>query len=192
MYTSIVEFSAVVLFIGGFWHAVRYEGRAWAQQWFLAAWMTLFIRETINQLVFLVYDFASPVLRLGAAPALIPLLWASIFYLAYQFARRFADANQPAIVAGLIFVITASFALPIEATAVQLQWWLYDAPSRIAFGGVPMAALLVWGGSAAIFYAVFWRVSQSRLPERGKLYLMVTLSPVMAVAQVLLMVLLNA
>lgn len=192
MYTSIVEFIAVVLFIGGFWHAVRYEGRAFAQQWFLAAWMAVFIRETVNQLVLQVYYFAPPVLRLGAAPALIPLLWVSVFYLAYQFARRFVDSTQPVFVAGLMFVIAASFALPIEATAAQLQWWLYDTPSRSAFGGVPMASLLVWGGSAAIFYAVFWRVNQSRLPERGKLYLMVILSPVIAVAQLLLMVLLNA
>lgn len=192
MYTSIVEFIAIILFIGGFWHAVRFEGRAFAQQWFLAAWMAVFIRETVNQLLFQVYYFSPSILRLGAAPALIPLLWASIVYLAYQFARRFVDTTQPAFVVGLMFLITASFALPIEATAAQLQWWLYDMPSRVAFGGVPMASLLVWGGSAAIFYAVFWRVGQSRLPERGKFYLMVILSPVIAVAQLSLMVLLNA
>lgn len=191
MYTSIVEFIAIVLFIGGFWHAVRYEGRAFAQQWFLTAWLAIFIRETLNQLIFQVSYFAPSILRLGAAPVLIALLWASVFYLAYQFARRLVDTTQSAFIVGLLFLITASFALPLEATAAQLRWWLYDAPSHIAFGGVPLAALLVWGGSAAIFYAVFWRARQARLPERGRLYLLITLSPVIAVAQVLLMVLLN-
>lgn len=191
MFTFIVEFIALVLLIGGSWHASRYEGRGFAQQWFVGAYLAAVIRETLNQVVFQVYQFSPDVMRVGAAPALVTMLGAGVYYLAFQFARRFVDANKPGWMAGLVFLITASFALPIEATAAQLNWWLYARPSIIAFG-VPMASLLVWGGGAAIFYALFWRVRQTRLPERGKLYAMVTLAPVIAVGQLLLVVLLNA
>jgi hypothetical protein len=191
VYTSIIEFLAIVLFLGGFWHAARTQGSAFAQQWFVAGYLTALIRETLNQILFQTYVFAPGMLRLGVSPALITLLSAGVAYLAYHFALRFVDANKPALVAGLVFVIAASFALPIEATAAQSQWWLYTIPVRRIFGTVPLLAPLVWGGGAAIFYAVFWRVAQSRLPDRGRLYLLVTLAPVMAAAQLLLVVLLN-
>ena len=192
MYPSIVEFFALVLFIGGLWHAARYQGRDFAQQWFIGAYLAALIRETLNQIIFQVYIFSPDVLRIGAAPGLITLLGAGITYIAYRFALRFVAATQPGWVAGLVFIIAASLALPIEATAAQLHWWIYNEPLPVVFGGVPIAALFVWGGSAAIFYVVFWRIRESRLPERGKFYAMVTLAPVIAVGQLLLMVLLNA
>ncbi len=192
MYTSIIEFIAIVLFIGCFWHATRHEGRAFAQQWFVAGYLAALIRETLDQVMLQMYVYAPSVLRIGSAPALITLLWASVFYLAYRFARRFVDLDKPAPVAVLMFLIAASFALPIEATAMQLRWWLYATSVRAVFGGVPLVAPLVWGGGAAIFYAFFWRVTQSRLPDRGRLYALITLSPVIAVAQLLLAVLLSA
>jgi hypothetical protein len=50
---------------------------------------------------------------------------------------------------------------------------------------VPISVPLIWGGGAAIFYAVFSKVNSSRLPERGKLYAMVTLAPAIAAAHLL-------
>ncbi len=191
MYVFIIEFIALVLLIGGSWHASRKEGRAFAQQWFVGAYLAAFIRETLNQTVFQTYLFTSDAMRIGAAPALITMLGADIVYLAFQFAQRFVDSTQRGLVAGLIFLIAASFALPIEATAAQMNWWVYPHPSFVAFG-VPLASLVVWGGGAAIFYVVFARIRRSRLPERGRFYAMVTLAPVVAVAQLLLIVLLNA
>lgn len=191
MYVFIIEFIAVALLIGGSWHAAHNEGRAFAQQWFVGAYLAALIRETLNQTVFQTYLFTPEAMRIGAAPALITMLGAGIGYLAFQFAQRWVDSTNPSLVAGLIFLIVASFALPIEATAAQLNWWVYSYPSVVAFG-VPMASLVVWGGGAAIFYAVFMRIRQSRLPERGRFYAMVTLAPVIAVAQLLLVVVLNA
>ncbi len=185
MFTFIVEFLSLVLSVGCAWHAAHYESRAFAQQWFVGAYLYVFIRGTITQVWLQTYDYAPSIVRLGAAPAIVGLLWGSVFYLAYRFARRFTASPQLAPVAALMFVIAASIALPIEATAAQLHWWLYAEPGHTLFGGVPIIVPLVWGGAAAIFYAVFARVNASRLPERGKLYAMVTLSPAIAAAHLL-------
>ncbi|MDE3089123.1 MAG: hypothetical protein KGJ80_07040, partial [Chloroflexota bacterium] len=119
MFTYLVEFLSVVLFLGSVWHAARYAGRAFAQQWFTAAYLYVFIRETLTQVWLQTYAYAPSVLRIGAAPALVGLLWGSVFYLAYQFARRFTAAKTFAPVAAWMFVIAASLALPLEATAAQ-------------------------------------------------------------------------
>ncbi len=185
MFTFLVEFLSLVLFVGCIWHAAHFESRAFAQQWFVAAYLYAFIRETITQVALATYAYAPSIVRLGAAPAIVGLLWGSLFYLAYQFARRFTTSPQFALVAALMFLVAASIALPIEATAAQLHWWLYAEPGPTFFGGVPVIAPLVWGGGAAIFYAVFSKVNASRLPDRGKLYALVTLSPAIAAAHLM-------
>jgi hypothetical protein len=185
MFTFIIELLSLVLFVGCVWHAARYESRAFAQQWFIGAYLYFFIRETIMQVWVQTYIYAPSILRLGAAPLTLGLLWGSVFYLAYQFARRFAAPQNIAPFAALMFVIAASITLPIEATAAQLHWWLSQESGRTVFGGVPISVPLAWGGAAAIFYAVFSKVNASRLPERGKLYAIVTLSPAIAAAHLL-------
>ncbi|MCL4394174.1 MAG: hypothetical protein M1482_05110 [Chloroflexi bacterium] len=192
MFTYLVEFLSLVLFIGCVWHATRFEGRGFAQQWFVGAYLYAFIRETITQ-VFLQTDaYAPTIMRLGAAPAFVGLLWGSVFYLALQFARRFVPPERGAATAALVFAIAASIALPIEAEAAQLHWWLYEGTSATLFGGVPWDVPLVWGAGAVIFFAVFSKVTQSRLPDRGKLYAMVTLSPAIAAAHLLFALVLGA
>ncbi len=192
MFTFLIEFLSLALFVGCVWHAARYESRAFAQQWFVGAYLYAFIRETITQVVLQTYDYAPSILRLGAAPALVGLLWGSVFYLAFQFARRFTSARNAWPFAALLFVIAASIALPIEAAAAQLQWWLYEEPGRTFFGGIPIVVPLIWGAGAVIFCVVFGRVSASRLPDRGKLYAMVTLSPAIAVAHLIVALALGA
>ncbi len=191
MFTFIVEILSFILFVGCAWHATRYESRAFAQQWFVGAYLYVFIRETITQVWLQTYAYAPSIVRLGAAPAIVGLLWGSVFYLAYRFARRFTASQKIVPVAALMFVIAASIALPIEATAAQLHWWLYSEPAHTVFGGVPISVPLAWGGAAAIFYAVFSKVRASRLPEQGKLYAMVTLSPAIAAAHLLYALLLG-
>ncbi len=185
MFPFTIELIAVLLFIGCVWHAQRYAGRAFAEQWFIAAYLYAIIRETINQVALQTYGYAPQVLYLGAAPALICLLWGSVFYLAYQFARRLSPTDNGLAMLGLLFVITASFALPLEATAVQLGWWNYAHVAHGVLGGLPLSVPIIWGGAAVIFYGVFSRVSRSALPERGRLYALVTLAPVIAVAHLL-------
>ena len=185
MFTFIVELLSLVLFMGCIWHAARFESRAFTQVWFVGAFLYYFIRETIMQVWIQTYIYAPSIVRLGAAPLTLGLLWGSVFYLAYQFARRFAAPRNIAPFAALMFVIAASITLPIEATAAQLHWWLNQDPGRTLFGGVPITAPLVWGGAGVIFYAVFSKVNASRLPARGKLYAMVTLSPAIAAAHLL-------
>lgn len=191
-YTFLIELLAVGLTLGGFAHATRFQGRDWARQWFVGAYVAALIRETLNQVIFQVYVFPPDTLRLGAAPALITLLSGSVAYFAFQFARRFAPPNRPVVLAGLVLLISASLALPLEATAAQMQWWVYLSPAQLVFGAVPVASLFVWGGGAAIFYALFERVRGARLPERGKFYAVVAIAPLVAAAQLLLVVLLNA
>jgi len=105
--------------------------------------------------------------------------------LARERKARFNYANCQYQKAALMFVIAASITLPIEATAAQLHWWLNQDPGRTMFGGVPLSAPLVWGGAAAIFYAVFAKVNATNLPGQGKLYALVTLAPAMAAAHLL-------
>jgi hypothetical protein len=192
MYTSIIEFIALVWLIGGVWHAMRWEPKAFARQWFIPAYLAALTRETLNQVIFQVYIFAPAVMRLGNTPALLTLLTGGAAYIAYAFAKRWIDPNRVGAMTGLVFLIVASLALPIEATAAQLRWWIYTTEPVTVLGGVPVFAPLAWGGSAAIFYVVFWRINQARLVGQGKFYAMVAASPIIAVAQMLLVILLGA
>lgn len=192
MSTSIIELIAIVLFVGGYLHAARVEGRAFAQQWFTAGYLVAIIRELINQVIFQVYIFAPTILRLGSAPVLVTLLSVSVAYLAFAFAQRLIDPRNTAMMLGLVFLITASIALPIEATAAQLRWWYYPDTAQTLFGKMPWGAPLAWGGGAAIFYTALWRLRQSRLNEPGRLYALITLAPIVAVGQLVLIILLSA
>ncbi|MBI5649597.1 MAG: hypothetical protein HZC40_04000 [Chloroflexi bacterium] len=185
MYPFVIEFVALVLFAGLLWHASRYESRAFAQQWFIGGLLATFIRETITQALLQSNLYAPEFLRIGAAPVAICLLTPSISYLALHLARGFARTEQRARMFALIFIIAASIALPLEATAAQAQWWTYATRTRAAFGAMPIVAPFAWGGAATIFYTVFWKVRETRLPERGKLYALVTLAPLIAAAQLL-------
>lgn len=191
MSTSIIEFIAIVLFVGGYWHAARVEGRPLAQQWFTAGYLVAIIREMLNQVIFQVYVFAPSMMRLGSAPVLVTLLSISVAYLAFAFAQRWVAPRHTKLILLLVFLITASIALPIEATAAQLRWWYYPNATQTIFGQVPWGAPLAWGGGAAIFYAVFWRIRQTRLNEMGKLYALIALAPIIAVAQLVLIILLS-
>src|SRR5574341_383432 len=97
MFTFIVEFMSVILSIGCVWHSARYHGRAFAQQWFIAGYLFAIIRETVAQVVFEMQSYAPSILRIGAAPALISLLWPSLFYVAYHFARQFTASKNAAL-----------------------------------------------------------------------------------------------
>lgn len=198
MYTSLLEFTALVLFIGCLWHAARYNGRAFAQQWFISGYLAAILRETILQTAFSVYFFAPTILRIGAAPALVTLLSPSIFYLAYQFALRLIPSTRLSdggtggsrLMLGLVFLIAASLGLPLEATAVQARWWVYELEGRVVLGA-PFIAPLIWGGSAVIFFWLWARVRATNLPDRGKLYAMIVLASVIAGLQVLWILLLS-
>ncbi len=193
MYTIIIQFAAVVLFAGCAWHAAKFEGAAIAQQWFVAGYLFGIIRETVMQVAFPNYFYAPSILRLGAAPALICLLWGALPYLAYVFARRIVPPKETVPFAALMFIAAASFDLPIEATAVQVRWWSYENDyAPFVFGGVPLVVPLLWGGAAAIFFLFLQRVRASRLPERGRTYAMIVFAPVMAALHVVYTLVLTA
>ncbi len=193
MYTVIIEFAAVILFAGCAWHAAKFQGSGFAQQWFVAGYLFGIIRETIMQVAFPHYFYAPSILRLGAAPALLCLLWAALPYLGYVFAARIVPSRQTVPFAALMFIATASFDLPIEATAVQVRWWIYENDyAPFVFGGVPLVAPLLWGGAAVIFYLFLQRVRGSRLPERGRTYAMITFAPVISALHVIYTLVLSA
>lgn len=183
MYTNIIEFLALVLFVGSLWHAMRYRGRAWAQQWFIALAMFAAIRETIVQVVLQTYIFEAQILRLGVVPVVMLLLYPGVSYLALHFAQRLA--SRPVWIALIMFAVAACFGLAIETTAMLAQWWVYTGTPRFMFGGIPLGVPFSWGGAAAIFYAVFDRIRGARLPDQGKLYALVTLSPAIAAVHLL-------
>jgi hypothetical protein len=185
MLTGIVEVASVILFAGSVWHATRFDGRAFAEQWFVAAYLFALIREDIMQVAFPNYFYAPSILRLGAAPALVSLLYGSLFYLGYVFARRLVPPTEYVPFAALVFVATACFALPIEATASQVRWWLYEMPGPVIFGDMPVVAPLLWAGGAVLFYVVFQRLRTTRLPERGRLYAMIVIAPILALLHVI-------
>ncbi len=185
MLTGVVQLAAVILFVACVWHATRFDGRAFAEQWFIAAYLFALIREDIMQVAFPNYFYAPSILRLGAAPALLSLLVGSLFYLGYVFARRWAAPAEHVPFAAFVFVATACFALPIEATAAQVRWWWYEMPGPVVFGDMPVVAPLLWAGGAVLFYVVFQRVRTTRLPERGRLYAMIALSPILALLHVI-------
>jgi hypothetical protein len=192
MYSGIVQFAAVVLFLGCVWHARYSENRWFAAQWFIAGYLFGIFRETVMQVAFPTYFYDASILRLGAAPALVSLLWGSIAYLAYVFARRLAPPQEYVPFAALVFVIAASLILPIEATATQLGWWVYEDPVPTVFGRVPVTAPAIWGGAAVLFYIFFQRITATRLPPRGQMYAMITFSPIIAALHVLYTLLLAA
>jgi len=200
MFTLILEFTAIILFSGCLWHAAKYNGRAFAQQWFIAGYLAAILRETILQTAFSIYFFAPTILRIGAAPALVTLLSPSIFYLAFQFALRMIPPLSPLdkggeggsrAMLGLIFLIATSIGLPLEATAVQARWWTFGESAGRVVLGAPIFASLIWGGSAVIFYWLLARVRATNLPDRGKLYAMIVLASVIAGLQVIWTLLLS-
>ncbi len=191
MFTPIVEFTALVIFMASFWHAARSASHAFAQQWFTAGYLAAILRETILQTAFRIYFFAPMVLKIGAAPALITLLSPSLYYLAYQFALRFVPPEKTRQMLALVFLIAASIGLPLEATAVQAHWWTYGEPTAQVVFGAPIVAPLIWGGSAVIFCAAFARIHRTPLPDRGKLYAAIAFAPVVAALQVIWILLLS-
>ncbi|HEX9076838.1 MAG TPA: hypothetical protein VF932_13725 [Anaerolineae bacterium] len=191
MYTGIVEFAAVVIFLGCVWHAVGYAGRWFAPQWFIAGYLFGIMRETVMQVAFQLYYYNPRLVHFGAAPALVTLWWGADFYLAFVFARRLVSPKRTAAFLALVFVIAASLMLPVEATAAQLGWWVYEDPGLRVFGGVPLMAPLVWGGGAALYALVFQRVRSTRLPERGRMFAMITLSPILAAVHIVYTLLLS-
>lgn len=192
MYTPIIEFSSLVLFVGCVWHATRYEGRWFAQGWFVAGYLFGIFRETVMQVAFQTVYYDPSILRLGAAPAVVSLLWGSLFYLGYVFARRIVPAGEYVPFATFIFIVTASLVLPIAATAALLGWWTYTGPGPVLFGQMPVTAPAIWGGAAALYYLFFQRIAATRLPARGQVYAMITFSPIIAALHVLYTLLLTA
>lgn len=191
MNTDVLEFTSIVLFAGCLWHCARYFGGVFAQQWFIAGYFVAIMRETLMQAMVGQYIFAPTILRVGSAPALVTLLGASLTFIAFHFARRLSAIENRVRMAALILLMTTSLSLALEATAAQSQWWIYLQPATTVFGGVHLSAPLAWGGAAVIFYLTFARIRASRLPDRGRTYAMITLSPLIAVAQVLLTLILG-
>ena len=119
MYTGMVEFAAVVIFLGCLWHANRYEGRWFAQQWFIAGYLFGILRETVMQVAFQLYFYSPRLVYFGAAPALVTLLWGSLFYLAFVFARRLVSPKQTAAFLALVFVIALVLAVILASAALS-------------------------------------------------------------------------
>ncbi len=183
MYAGILELLAGVLFIGSIWNCVRVEGRARALQWFLPAYLYTVMREIVVGGFLQSYAYSAQLTFIGGAAVFVGMLRGSLYYLAREFARRFT--GSPPRIAALMFFIAASFALPLEAIAAQLHWWTHPSPRWVLFGGVPLFAPIIWGVGAVVFYGAFARVRRTFLPERGKLYALITLAPILALVDAL-------
>ena len=182
MYSGALEFIAIILSVGCIYHAIRVEGRAFAEQWFIGAFFYGILRESFATAMLAMYAYTPQLTFLGAAPIFVSLFHGSLFYLALQFARRFIAPEKIGLTAAVVFPIAASFALPLETTAVQLEWWTFNRAGLLIFGGMRVFMLVVWGAGAALFCFAFARVRRTPLPDRGKLYAMITLAPIIALA----------
>ncbi len=181
MTVGAIEFAAIVLLAGSLWHCVRYQSRAFAEQWFVAVLLYALLREVLASAALTMYTYSPQMLYVGSAPVLQVSLRASLFYLAYQFARRLTRSENFLPVGALMFGIAASFALPLQAIGAQLEWWTFRVNSGVLFG-IPAAAPLTWGVGAALYYFAFWRVQKMPLPPRGKVYALVTVAPILTLA----------
>jgi hypothetical protein len=185
MYTSVIQIAAVALFAICLYHAWQFEGRKYAQQWFVTGYLFALIRE--NLLVsFNALTYSDQMLRLGSAPTLTTLLLPALFYIAYLLARRLVDTSDLRPIAYLMFLLAPALTLPIDATALQFGWWTFPSESLSFLNGIPYYVPFAWGASAALFYAFIWRVRKIRLRGSGQLFALITLSPLIAGINLLL------
>lgn len=188
MYSGAIQFLAVGLFAACLYHSWRTEGRKYAQQWFLGGYLFALLQELVLVQARLV-SYSDRMLQFGSAPTLTSLLIPSLVYIAYVMARSLSPAEQARPMIYTIFLLTPALALPLDATALQFDWWSFPSTSPQFLNGVPYFMPLAWGLSGALFYAYVRFVRGIRFRGSGQLFAIILGAPFLAGVSVVLIVL---
>ncbi len=179
MFTWVVQFLGLALFGMCLYHSWQTEGRRSAQQWFAAGYYFAILTQTL--LVQLgAISYSNEMLMFGSVPALTVLIIPSLFYLAYAFSRFLSPLAGPRMLWLTIFLLTPALALPLDATALALDWWSFPSESRAFLNGVPYYLPLGWGVTGALFFAFIHFVRQIRLRGSGQLFALILGTPLVA------------
>lgn len=183
MSAGYAEGLAFILFLICLWHAWRYEGRAFAQQWFFTGYVFALVRENLFA-SFQNISYADSIIRFGSAPAALALNFATFSYLGYWLARGLvkSDADWRGI-AWRMFIIVTAITFPLEFVATSFGWWNYpfSDPYYLFIGHLPYFVPFAWGASAVLFYLVLARVRRIPFRGNGQFYALITVSPVLGV-----------
>ncbi|MCC7162496.1 MAG: hypothetical protein IT331_08375 [Anaerolineae bacterium] len=184
--TFFVQLGAVLLFAVCFIHSWRNEGQRMAQQWFLIGY--IFAVVIASLLVVMEQIAYNPnMLVFGAAPSLVVMLFPGIFYVAYVIAKRFVDPIRLGASAYMMFIIVPWLMLPLDALAINAEWWYFPSESVAWLNGIPFYVPFAWGLLAATFGAMIGRVRKIRFRGNGQFFAMMIAAPLVAGLDILLL-----
>ncbi len=177
--TLLIQLLALVLFAVCLYHSWNTEGPRAAQQWFITGY--IFALLLISLLVVIQQIAFNPaMLFFGAAPSLTIMLFPAVFYLAYTIARQFSEPTDLRAMALLMFLLTPALMLPIDATALHLEWWSYPSESASFLDSIPFYLPFAWGVTGAVFFCLIGRIRKIRFRGSGQLFAMIIAVPVVA------------
>lgn len=189
---TTVFIQSIALFFFGvcFYDAYKTDGARAAQQWFIVGYLYALLRENLlvglNQI-----QYSASMIFFGGAPSLTSLLIPALLYVAYVIARRFANPDRLGSLAYLMFLILPVLFLPLDAAALEFQWWSYPSESQTFLNGIPYYVPFAWGISAALFYLFVGRIRKIRFRGNGQLFLMIVVIPILVIINVLLIAVLQ-
>jgi hypothetical protein len=190
MFAGLIQVIAVALFFACLYHSWQTEGRNYAQQWFAAGYYFAVLREVL--LVQLgAISYSDQMANFGGAPSLTSLLLPALFYIAYAVAQRLNPADEYRPMLLTMFLLTPALALPLDATALQFDWWSYPSGSLAFLDGVPYFVPIAWSITGALFYAFIRFVRRIRLRGSGQLFALILGAPLVAGVDVALIALLQ-
>ncbi|HZQ09872.1 MAG TPA: hypothetical protein VFD70_25060 [Anaerolineae bacterium] len=177
--TLLIQLLAIILFAVCLYHSWNTEGARAAQQWFITGY--IFALLLISLLVVTQQIAFNPaMLFFGAAPSLTIMLLPAVIYLAYTIARQFAEPTNLRTMTFLTFLLTPALMLPIDATALNLDWWSYPTESTSFLDGIPFYAPFAWGVIGAAFFLLIGRIRKIRFRGNGQIFAMIIAVPVLA------------
>ncbi len=184
-YSSLVELIAVAFFGACLYHSWQTEGQKYAQQWFAAGYYFALLTQVLL-VQFGVISYSDQLIKFGSAPALVSLLVPALLYMAYTLARFTNPDDDPRRMYLTMFLLTPALALPIDATALQFDWWSWPSGSVSFLNGIPYFVPLAWGLTGALFYAFIRFVRRIRFTGNGQLFALILGTPVITGIDILL------
>ena len=188
MYSSLIELLAVAFFGACLYHSWRTEGQQYAQQWFAAGYYFALLGQVLS-VQFGVISYSDQLTKFGSAPALASLLIPALLYMAYALARWTNSDNDSRRMYLTMFLLTPALALPIDATALQFDWWSWPSGSISFLNGIPYFVPLAWGLTGTLFYAFIRFVRRIRFTGNGQLFALILGTPVITGIDLLLIAL---
>jgi hypothetical protein len=185
MYSSAVEIIAVLACALCFYHSWQAEGSSYAQQWFAGGYYFALLSQVLL-VQFGVISYSDQFVKFGSAPAVESLLIPAVLYVSYITAQRLIPSGEPRLMVLLMFLLTAALMLPIDATALEFDWWSFPSGSVSFLNGIPYFAPVAWGLMGALFYGLIRFVRRIRFRGNGQLFALILGTPLVAGINLLL------